>query len=313
MENAAFLNGIIERYDDFRVEYTETQFYFDPETGDESSEEVLVSKFPLELSLEDYDAFKKGHPNYIICQTLCKYLKEELGIRLKYTSKVMQSFLDLFKYVYHRAHLARGNYDFMQMPPYPDNVVPQTFWALIPMDVHECLEDRLIRGSIVCMLLQIDTTVNLTVNEIALADKLYTRHLINEKEIPFYKMLGDALRKAFPDQLNCLDPKISKVFKCTNEYFRQKVADAIKLCKKKSDYALLELSLQDCMQIKTTDKHKAFIDALVAWGLVDERENQSTYTNMKEKYAALVRGNQNDWSDKDKKKYEALTAHFTKK
>jgi hypothetical protein len=310
MENAQILNGIIARFDKFRVEYDDMQAY-EKSPGQWGYEPVALDYFSEDLSLNDYHAFEKGHPNYIICQTLWKYLRDEIGIRLKYTNAVSGNFLELLKFVYKRASKAREDYNLIEMPPYPYNIVPQTY---LPHDVEECLESPLIRGSIVSMLLQMDTSVKLTSNEIARAEELYCRPLISEKEKPFYTLLSEALGAAFPGHINQLDPKIRAVFKHPNEYVREKVAEAIKLCVKKVDYALLELSLEEGEYINTIGKHKALCDALTAWGLVQQGEKKTLiYNNMKEKYADLVKIQPKDWTDKDKRKYEAFLAVFNKK
>ena len=309
MAEADILNGIIARFDDFREEYEQTEGYQSP-TGEWAYETVTISHFSEVLSLDDYHVKEKGHPNHIICSVLWKYLKDEIGIRLRYDAAVEESFLDLLKFVYARASKARGDYTLMAMPPYPVNAVPL---ACLPRNVHECLSSPLIRGSIVCMLLQMDTSVNLPPQEKAQADMLYNKPLVNEEETPFYSMLGDALCEAFPDQFNHLDERITKVFTHANEYVREKVAKVIMLCKHMTDYALLELSLENEKVIKTVGKHSDFTAALTAWGLVQERKKKPIYNNMKEKYAVLVSKSQNDWSSKDKEKYEAFCAVFLQK
>lgn len=306
--NTEIFNGIIARYTRFREEIEVEGKEYDEETGEVVTFTYTEHYFTDNELISSYDALEKGHPNYIICQTLMQYLKQEIGIHISWNAEVAESLLWLLRNAYHKASKTNKDkqhfFSTHHRTP-PNKVPPQT----APKDIHECLFSPMVENSITLILLQLDSSIMLYQDFITQAEAFCTKPLVRPTERCFYPLLRDKIQKHFPDSLNATDPRISAVFKHTSDFVKMQVASAIDKCEKTTDHAFLELILFEKSYIKTANSHKAFINALQSWGLLKDEINKAEI-NTRQKFNKLENKPKNQWSTRDKRKYDEIALCF---
>ena len=90
------------------------------------------------------------------------------------------------------------------------------------------------------------------------------------------------------------ESEVAKCFKFTNDFVKLKVADIIRDYYKGSyaNLALIEITLFDHKQLNRRNSHKAFVRALIAWGLIevaDEKELKKIVSAVTDKHNRLNR------------------------
>ena len=90
------------------------------------------------------------------------------------------------------------------------------------------------------------------------------------------------------------ESEVAKCFKFTNDFVKLKVADIIRDYYKGSyaNLALIEITLFDHKQLNRRNSHKAFVKALIAWGLLevaDEEELKKIVSAVTDKHNRLNR------------------------
>ena len=102
-----------------------------------------------------------------------------------------------------------------------------------------------------------------------------------------------------------VNPVVSKCFKFVNAFIKEKVETVVSKYYQTShaDLALIEIALYDHEAVKKRNSHKAFLDALIAWGILkvkDDEEYKLILFGIKDKHKRLPKaGGYMDWSDDD--------------
>jgi hypothetical protein len=102
-----------------------------------------------------------------------------------------------------------------------------------------------------------------------------------------------------------VNPVVSKCFKFVNAFIKEKVETVFSKYYQTShaDLALIEIALYDHEAVKKRNSHKAFLDALIAWGILkvkDDEEYKLILFGIKDKHKRLPKaGGYMDWSDDD--------------
>ena len=102
-----------------------------------------------------------------------------------------------------------------------------------------------------------------------------------------------------------MNPVVSKCFKFVNAFIKEKVETVFSKYYQTShaDLALIEIALYDHEAVKKRNSHKAFLDALIAWGILkvkDDEEYKLILFGIKDKHKRLPKaGGYMDWSDDD--------------
>jgi hypothetical protein len=102
-----------------------------------------------------------------------------------------------------------------------------------------------------------------------------------------------------------MNPVVSKCFKFVNAFIKEKVETLFSKYYQTShaDLALIEIALYDHEAVKKRNSHKAFLDALIAWGILkvkDDEEYKLILFGIKDKHKRLPKaGGYMDWSDDD--------------
>ena len=97
------------------------------------------------------------------------------------------------------------------------------------------------------------------------------------------------------------ESEVAKSFRFTSDFVKNKVADVIRDFYKGSyaNLALIEIALYDHNQLIRRNYHKAFVRALVAWGLIemaDENELKKVVSGVTDKYRRMPTEGYQDWS-----------------
>lgn len=301
------LNGIIAKYDALREETIVENEYFDDAEGKFVRLNDVVDDYPG-VTLKDYDVFEPDHPNKLICRTLCRYLAQELDIYLVWNEDLQNSFLCLLNRVYAQTERVKADKSAFFKRSVTPNTIPTT---KVPKNVSDCLFHPIIVDSIVAMLLQLDTSVNLSSSYVSQLETYCCKQMLKQTEKPFYLILKEECQKLYADRLNRLDSKITLVFNDGHhsDYVREQVRTAIEKCTDFVHYAFLEIVLYRQGYIKNHNKHKAFIAALQAWGLLNT-DFTRIFNGTKEKFATLVDIPEKQWSRQDIRKYEEIKSCF---
>ena len=94
---------------------------------------------------------------------------------------------------------------------------------------------------------------------------------------------------------------VSRCFRFTSEFTRQKVAEVLKTFYQgeHANLALIEVTLYDHGQLKKRNQHTAFIGSLLAWGLVDIEEGgtRQIVSGVKDKFRRLPTDGYQEWSN----------------
>ena len=102
-----------------------------------------------------------------------------------------------------------------------------------------------------------------------------------------------------------VNPVVSKCFKFVNAFIKEKVETVFSKYYQTShaDLALIEIALYDHEAVKKRNSHKAFLDALIAWGILKVKDNEEyklILFGIKDKHKRLPKaGGYMDWSDDD--------------
>lgn len=98
---------------------------------------------------------------------------------------------------------------------------------------------------------------------------------------------------------------VNSYFRFTTTYFRNQLVEAINLCgKTQSNYALLEVALEESNRVKTYGQHSIFLTALKEWDLLS-LDYDRTQNSVKDKY-----GKKDKWNTKNKQLLAALKDCF---
>ena len=121
---------------------------------------------------------------------------------------------------------------------------------------------------------------------------------VEETGVEPQKQAGDAVvvdeMKPSTTKLIVPESEVAKCFKFTYDFVKLKVADIIRDYYKGSyaNLALIEITLFDHKQLNRRNSHKAFVKALIAWGLLevaDEEELKKIVSAVTDKHNRLNR------------------------
>ena len=121
---------------------------------------------------------------------------------------------------------------------------------------------------------------------------------VEETGVEPQKQAGDAVvvdeMKPSTTKLIVPESEVAKCFKFTYDFVKLKVADIIRDYYKGSyaNLALIEITLFDHKQLNRRNSHKAFVRALIAWGLLevaDEEELKKIVSAVTDKHNRLNR------------------------
>lgn len=97
---------------------------------------------------------------------------------------------------------------------------------------------------------------------------------------------------------------VGKCFKFVNAFIREKVETVVSKYYQNSqaNLALIEIALYDHEVVKKRNSHKAFLDALIAWGILNVKKDEDEYNlilfGIKDKHKRLPKaGGYLDWPD----------------
>lgn len=96
---------------------------------------------------------------------------------------------------------------------------------------------------------------------------------------------------------------VSKCFKFTSDYVKEKVATLVKeYCVSSADLALIEITLYYHGVLYKRNAHKAFVKALVAWRILEatnDEELTAIVNRVKDKYSSLPKeGGYKGWDER---------------
>jgi len=99
------------------------------------------------------------------------------------------------------------------------------------------------------------------------------------------------------------ETEVAKSFRFQSEFVKKKVSEVIRDYYKGShaNLALIEITLYDHKQLIRRNYHKAFVKALVAWGLIevaDEEELNKVISAVIDKHRRMPKDGYQKWGDK---------------